>query len=83
MTAAADETSLKNKHLCNDDYFAIIAFCSHSILLTNYAKNRPLGVPYNQLWRMKDLLLGVQVFVKTLNLEISRSRLADYVKELY
>ena len=31
--------------------------------------------------RIKDLLLGVYVVVKTLNLEISRCRLADYVKE--
>ena len=31
----------------------------------------------------KDLLLGVHVVVKTLNLEISRYRLADYLKELY
>ena len=33
---------------------------------------------------MKDLLLGVHVVkVKTLNLQISRCRLADYVKEFY
>ena len=32
---------------------------------------------------MKDLLLCVHVVVKTLNLEISRCHLADYVKELY
>ena len=32
---------------------------------------------------MKDLLLCVHVIVKTLNLEISRFHLADYVKELY
>ena len=32
---------------------------------------------------MKDLLLCVHVVVKTLNLEIARCHLADYVKELY
>ena len=31
---------------------------------------------------MKDLLLCVHVVVKTLNLEISRWHLSDYVKEL-
>ena len=31
---------------------------------------------------MKDLLFCVHVVVKTLNLEISRCHLADYVKEL-
>ena len=30
---------------------------------------------------MKDLLFGVHVFVKTLNLEISRCHLTDYVEE--
>ena len=34
------------------------------------------------MYRMKDLLLCVLVVVKTLNLEISRCHLADYVKEL-
>ena len=32
---------------------------------------------------MKDLLLYVHVVFKTLNLEISRCHLADYVKEFY
>ena len=32
---------------------------------------------------MKDLLLCVRVVVKTLNLEISRYHLEDYVKEFY
>ena len=32
---------------------------------------------------MKDLLFCVPVVAKTLNLEISRCYLADYVKELY
>ena len=42
MTATADKTSLKDKHLRNGDYFAIIDFL-HSILLTNNAKNGPVG----------------------------------------
>ena len=33
-----DKTSRENKHLRRGDYFVIIAFCSHTILLTNYAK---------------------------------------------
>ena len=32
---------------------------------------------------MNDLLLGVHVVVKTLNLEILSCHLADYVKECY
>ena len=32
---------------------------------------------------MKDLLLSVHVAVKTLNLEISRCHLANYIKEFY
>ena len=37
MTATADRMSLKNKHVRNGNYFAIIALSSHSILLANYA----------------------------------------------
>ena len=44
-TVTVDKTSHKNEHLSNGDYFAIIAFCSHSILLTNYAKNEPVRAP--------------------------------------
>ena len=40
------KTSHKNKHLRNGDHFAVIAFCSHSILLTNYAKHGLVGAPY-------------------------------------
>ena len=43
MTATADKTSLKDKHLLNRDYFAIIDFFLYSILLTNNAKNGPVG----------------------------------------
>ena len=70
MTTTADEMSLKNKHLSNSDYFAIIAFRSNSILLTNYAKNGLVGALCNSIWRMKSFLLGVHVIVKTVNLEI-------------
>ena len=83
MTATADKTSLKDKHLRNGDYFAIIDFFLHSILLKNYAKNGPVGATQNLKQRMKDLLLSVNVVVKTLNLEISRCRLADHGKECY
>ena len=43
--ATAAKTSLKNKHLRYGDYSAIIAFCSHSILLTNYATGGLVGAP--------------------------------------
>ena len=42
--AMADKMSLKNKHLHNGDYFEIIAFCLHSLLLTNYATGGLVGV---------------------------------------
>ena len=32
-TATANKTSLKNKHLLDGDFFAIIAFCSHCIIV--------------------------------------------------
>ena len=35
--ATAAKTSLKNKHLGNDDYFVIIASPSHPLLLTDHA----------------------------------------------
>ena len=40
-------TMLKNKRLRNGDYFAMVAFCSHSILLKNYATVGLVGMPYN------------------------------------
>ena len=83
MTATVDKTSNKNKYLGNGEYFAIIAFRSHSILLKHSAKNEPVRAPYNLIQRMRDLLLCVHVVVKTLNLEISRCRLVDFVKECY
>ena len=35
--STAEKMSLKNKHLRTGDYFAIIAFSTHSIRLTSYA----------------------------------------------
>ena len=70
--APADKISLKNKHLRNGDYFAITAFCSHSILLTNYATGA-----------MDLLLYEGSLVVTTINLKISRWRLADYVKKFH
>jgi len=46
-----DKTSIKNEHLRNVDYFAITAFCSHSIFLTNYAKTKMVGAPY-RVWKI-------------------------------
>ena len=41
ITETARKTSLKNKHLRNCDYFAIIPSCSHFRMLT---KNRATGL---------------------------------------
>ena len=38
-TATATKTSLENKHLGNDDYFAIIVSSSHPLLLIEHAAN--------------------------------------------
>ena len=45
MTATADKMSLKNKHVRYGNYFVIIALCSHSILLANYAKAGLIEAP--------------------------------------
>ena len=79
---AAAKTSLENKHLGNGDYFQITASSSHPILLIEHTANGQVEAPLKLILRMKDLLLRVHVVVKTLNLEISRCHLADYVKEL-
>ena len=40
MTATAtSKTSLENKQLGNGDYFVIIAFSSHPLLMTEHAAN--------------------------------------------
>ena len=62
--------------------FVIISSSSHPLLLTDRAANGLVEASLKQIQRMKDLLLFVYVVVKTLNLEISRCHLADYVKEL-
>ena len=82
-TATAAKTSLENKRLENGDHFQIIASSSHPILLIEHAANAQVEAPLKLILRMKDLLLRVHVVVKTLNLEISRCHLADYVKECY
>ena len=58
------------------------ASSSHPLFLTQHAGNGLVEAPLKKIERMKDLLLCVQVVVKTLNLEISRCHLADYIKEL-
>ena len=74
----------QRKHLFKPAYFTTIPSCSHSMLLTKYATNGVIGsVPSKLISIRKDLLLCVHVVVKTLNLEISRCHLADYVKEFY
>ena len=46
------------------DYCCLFTFYT---LLTNYAKNRPVGAPKNLIQRMKDLLLGVHAVVETIS----------------
>ena len=58
----------------------LLRFSSHSLLLTNYAKTGLVVASCNKIYGMKDLLLGLYVVVQTLNLETSRSRLADTSK---
>ena len=82
-TATAAKTSLENKHLGNGYYFQIISSSSHPIFLIEHAAHGQVEAPLKLILRMKDLLLRVHVVVKTLNLEISRCHLADYVKELW
>ena len=77
-----EEHLIQNKHLGNGDYYVIIASSSHPLFLTEHAANGLVEAPLKWTQRMKDLLLCVHVVVKTLNLEISRRHLADYVKEL-
>ena len=59
----------------------IIASSSHPLLLTEHAASGLIEAALKLMLRMKDLLLCAHVVVKTLNLEISRCHLADYVKE--
>ena len=47
MTAMARKTSLENIQLRNCDYFLIISYCSHSIMLTKYATRGLVCVPLN------------------------------------
>ena len=58
----------------------IVASSSHPLLLTKHAAKTTGRSTVGE--RMKDLLLCVDVVNKTLNLEISRCHLTDYVKEL-
>ena len=79
----ATETSPENKLLGNGGYFRNYC-CFLASFIVDRARCKWTGrsaVEVNK--RMKDLLLGVHVVVKTLNVEISRCHLADYVKELY
>ena len=75
----ATETSPENKLLENGGYFRNYC-CFLASFIVDRARCKYTGrsaVEVNK--RMKDLLLGV--VVKTLNVEISRCHLADYVKE--
>ena len=65
-TATKAKLSLEKKH----DYFAIIPSCSHSYLLTEYAKIQLVEAPLNSTLIVRHLLLCVHVVIKTLNLEI-------------
>ena len=63
--------SLKKKKLLgNGDYLAVVAFCFHSILLTNYTSGGLVGAPWYYMDRMKDLQLCFHVVADTINSEI-------------
>ena len=79
MTTTATKTLHQNKNLGNGDYFVIISSSSHPLLLTEHAANGLVEAPLKEI---QDLQCGI-VVVKTLNMEISRCHLADYVKILY
>ena len=74
------KTLIENKHLRNGGYFCF--FLPSFIVDRACCKWTGRGADEVNK-RMKYLLLCVDVVVKTLNLEISRCHLADYVKELY
>ena len=72
ITGTARKTLLKNLHLHNCDYFAIVPSCSH---LTMLARNPTTGLvcaPLNQIPRTKDLPLYAEVVIKTVNVVILR-----------
>ena len=75
-TAIATKMSLENKHLGSYDYFVIITSSSHTLLLTEHAANGLVEASLKQISKMKDLMLGVQIIVKTLNLKINYFRVA-------
>ena len=87
VTATATKTSLENKHLRNGNFcdycFFLASSSSHPLLLTGLAGNGLVQPPLKRISRLKDLLLCVHVVVQTLNLEIPRWHLTDYVKELF
>ena len=60
----------KKKLLRNGDYLAVVAFCFHSILLTNYTSGGLVGAPWYYIDRMKDLQLCFHVVADTINSEI-------------
>ena len=45
----ATKTSLENRRLGNGDYFVIIAFSSHPLLLTEHAANRLVEAPLKEI----------------------------------
>ena len=69
----------RQRDLRNGDYFVIISSSSHPLFLTERAINR-LAVEVN-IENARFAVVCSRV-VKTLNSEISRCYLADYVKEL-
>lgn len=73
--------SVENKHLRKRGFVVIIATCVHFILLTKYLHMD--GSELKDIKRMKLLLLSVHVVFQNLNLEKSRSNLADHAREFY
>jgi len=79
------KTSLENKFWeMVTDFVIIASFFAPFIVDRERCKlNGRSDVEANRENERSMLLLRFQVVVKTLNLEISRSHLVDYVKELY
>ena len=76
----AGKMSLKNGCLRNGVLWLLLFV---QILFWGQMTLQLEGHVYDYIWGRKDLLLGVHVALKSLNLEISHSRLADYVNDFY
>ena len=83
----AEKSSLENKHLCKRDYFSIIPSYLHPSTVDKVRSQLMTGCSAVEVNRTRNERFAherfVHVVVKTLNLEILRYHLADYVKGMY